>query len=69
MNRRARLFAIVEYMRGRRSVVTAEALAERFAVTVRTIYREARSHYRPFRDTWVTSWLSVHYKTTGSDRS
>ena len=40
MNRRARLFAMVEYMRGRRSGVTAEALAERFGVTVRTIYRD-----------------------------
>jgi glycosyltransferase involved in cell wall biosynthesis len=38
-------------------------------VPIRTIYGAARSHYRPFRDTWVTSWLSVHYKTTGSDRS
>lgn len=40
MNRRARLFAIVEHMRGRRSGVTAESLAERFGVTVRTIYRD-----------------------------
>ncbi|MFN7984602.1 MAG: HTH domain-containing protein [Vicinamibacterales bacterium] len=40
MNRRARLFAIVEFMRGRRSGVTAELLAERFGVTVRTIYRD-----------------------------
>ncbi|HEV3062697.1 MAG TPA: HTH domain-containing protein [Vicinamibacterales bacterium] len=40
MNRRARLFALVEYLRGRRSGVTAEALAERFGVTVRTIYRD-----------------------------
>ena len=34
---------------------------------VRTIYGAARSHYRPFRDTWVTSWLSVYYKTLDSD--
>jgi len=40
VNRGARLFALVEYMRGRRSGVTAEALAERFGVTVRTIYRD-----------------------------
>lgn len=38
-------------------------------VPIRTIYGTGRSHYRPFRDTWITSWLSVHYKTTGSDRS
>ena len=40
MNRRARLFALVEHMRGRRTGVTAEAMAERFGVTVRTIYRD-----------------------------
>jgi predicted DNA-binding transcriptional regulator YafY len=40
VNRRARLFALVEYMRGRRTGVTAETLAERFGVTVRTIYRD-----------------------------
>ena len=40
MNRSARLFALVEYMRGRRTGVTADALAERFGVTVRTIYRD-----------------------------
>ncbi len=40
MTRRARLFALVEYLRGRRSGVTAETLAERFGVTVRTIYRD-----------------------------
>lgn len=40
VNRRTRLFALVEYMRGRRSGVTAEALAERFGVTIRTIYRD-----------------------------
>ncbi len=36
---------------------------------VKTIYGPARSHYRPFRDTWVTSWLSVYYKTLDSDVS
>lgn len=40
MNRRARLFAIVEFMRGRRTGVTAEAMADRFGVTLRTIYRD-----------------------------
>ena len=43
MRRRERLFAITEYLRGRRSGVTAEALAERFGVTVRTIYRDLDS--------------------------
>jgi predicted DNA-binding transcriptional regulator YafY len=40
MRRTERLFAIAEYMRGRRTGVTAEQLAERFEVTVRTIYRD-----------------------------
>jgi len=40
MRRTERLFAIAEYLRGRRTGVTAEALAERFEVTVRTIYRD-----------------------------
>ena len=40
MERSARLFALAEYLRGRRTGVTAEALAERFGVTVRTIYRD-----------------------------
>ena len=40
MQRTERLFAIAEYLRGRRTGVTAEALAERFEVTVRTIYRD-----------------------------
>jgi len=43
MRRQERLFAIAEYLRGRRSGVTAEALAERFGVTVRTIYRDLDS--------------------------
>jgi glycosyltransferase involved in cell wall biosynthesis len=41
-------------------------------VPIRTIYAgsgDGRRHYRPFRDTWVTSWASVHYKTLGNDRS
>ncbi|MBJ6764398.1 HTH domain-containing protein [Myxococcaceae bacterium JPH2] len=40
MQRTERLFAIAEYLRGRRTGVTAEALAERFGVTLRTIYRD-----------------------------
>ncbi len=40
MQRTKRLFALAEYLRGRRTGVTAEALAERFDVTVRTIYRD-----------------------------
>ena len=37
-------------------------------VPVRTIYT-GTTHYRPFRDTWVTSWMSVWFKTLGSDAS
>lgn len=40
MKRTERLFALAEYLRGRRTGVTAEALAGRFDVTVRTIYRD-----------------------------
>jgi predicted DNA-binding transcriptional regulator YafY len=40
VQRTQRLFALAEYLRGRRTGVTAEALAERFNVTVRTIYRD-----------------------------
>lgn len=40
MRRTERLFAMTEYLRGRRSGVTAESLAERFGVTLRTIYRD-----------------------------
>jgi len=43
MRRRERLFAIAEYLRGRRLGVTAETLAERFGVTIRTIYRDLDS--------------------------
>jgi predicted DNA-binding transcriptional regulator YafY len=43
VRRRERLFAIAEYLRGRRQGVTAEALAERFDVTIRTIYRDLDS--------------------------
>jgi predicted DNA-binding transcriptional regulator YafY len=40
MRRTERLFALAEYLRGRRTGVTAEALAEHFGVTIRTIYRD-----------------------------
>ena len=40
MKRTQRLFALAEHLRARRTGVTAEALAERFGVTVRTIYRD-----------------------------
>lgn len=40
MRRTARLFAIAEYLRSRRTGVTAEILAERFEVGMRTIYRD-----------------------------
>jgi predicted DNA-binding transcriptional regulator YafY len=40
VRRQTRLFAIAEHLRARRTGVTAEGLAERFGVTVRTIYRD-----------------------------
>lgn len=40
MRRKSRLFAIAEYLRGRRTGVTAGQLAERFEVTLRTMYRD-----------------------------
>jgi len=40
MKRSARLMAIAEHLRGRKTGVTAEALAERFHVSVRTMYRD-----------------------------
>ncbi|MHB8800498.1 MAG: glycosyltransferase family 2 protein [Thermoanaerobaculia bacterium] len=51
-------------------LIKAAPLLRKFAVVpVRSIYSTGQRHYRPFRDTWVTSWLSAHYKTTGSDAS
>ena len=38
-------------------------------VPIRSIYNGGPRHYRPFRDTWVTAWLSVHFKTLDSDES
>ena len=43
MKRTERLFAIAEYLRGRRTGTTAEAIAERFGVTLRTAYRDLDS--------------------------
>jgi predicted DNA-binding transcriptional regulator YafY len=43
VRRTERLFALAEYLRARRTGVTAEALAERFGVTIRTIYRDLES--------------------------
>jgi predicted DNA-binding transcriptional regulator YafY len=40
VRRTERLFALAEYLRGRRTGVTADTLATRFDVTVRTIYRD-----------------------------
>jgi predicted DNA-binding transcriptional regulator YafY len=37
------LFAITEYLRGRRVGVTAEAVAERFGISLRTAYRDLDS--------------------------
>ncbi|MDP9036684.1 MAG: HTH domain-containing protein [Myxococcota bacterium] len=43
MRRTERLFALAEYLRGRRTGVTADVLAERFGVTARTMYRDLDS--------------------------
>ena len=40
MRRTERLFAITELLRARRSGITAEAIADRFGITVRTVYRD-----------------------------
>lgn len=52
-------------------LIKAAPRVRRLAVVpVKSIYGSGRGgHYRPFRDTWITSWLSVHYKTLGSDGS
>src|SRR5260221_14534817 len=40
MCRQSRLFALAEHLRGRRTGTTAEALSERFGVSIRTIHRD-----------------------------
>lgn len=40
MKRQSRLFALAETLRARKSGVTADELADRFGVSVRTIYRD-----------------------------
>ncbi len=40
MRRADRLFRIVEYLKARRQVVTAESLAQKLEVSVRTVYRD-----------------------------
>ena len=40
MRKKSRMFAIAEALRARRTGVTASQLAERFGVTLRTIYRD-----------------------------
>jgi predicted DNA-binding transcriptional regulator YafY len=40
MRKKSRIFAIAEALRGRRTGVTAGELADRFGVTLRTIYRD-----------------------------
>jgi predicted DNA-binding transcriptional regulator YafY len=40
MRKKSRLFAIAEALRARRTGVTAQQLADRFGVTLRTIYRD-----------------------------
>ena len=40
MKRQTRLLALAEHLRGRKTGVTAESLAERFGVSLRTMYRD-----------------------------
>jgi predicted DNA-binding transcriptional regulator YafY len=40
VTRQARLLAMTEYLRGRRTGVTARQIAERFGVALRTVYRD-----------------------------
>jgi len=40
VRKKSRLFAVAEYLRGRRTGVTAQELADRFGVGIRTIYRD-----------------------------
>jgi glycosyltransferase involved in cell wall biosynthesis len=51
-------------------LIRAAGRLRRFEVVpIRSIYNGGPRHYRPFRDTWVTAWLSVHFKTLDSDES
>lgn len=51
-------------------LIRASRRLRRFEVVpIRSIYNGGFRHYRPFRDTWVTAWASVHYKTLDSDES
>jgi predicted DNA-binding transcriptional regulator YafY len=43
MRKKSRLFAIAEALRARRTGITAQELANRFGVTLRTIYRDLES--------------------------
>jgi predicted DNA-binding transcriptional regulator YafY len=43
MRRTERLFALAEHLRGRRTGITAQELADRFQVTLRTMYRDLDS--------------------------
>jgi glycosyltransferase involved in cell wall biosynthesis len=48
-------------------LLKAAPLVKRFAqVPVRAIYG-GPSHYRPFRDTWITSWAAVYWKVFETD--
>jgi glycosyltransferase involved in cell wall biosynthesis len=48
-------------------LLKAAPLVRRFAhVPVRAIYG-GPSHYRPFRDTWITSWAAVYWKVFETD--
>ncbi len=51
-------------------LVKASPFIRRLAIVpIKTIYGNERRHYRPFLDTWVTCWLTVHYKTLGNSGS
>ena len=64
------------HLRSRRYAIENEILIKAaprvtcfVTVPVRTIYGTGPGHYRPFHDTWITSWLSVWYKTLDSEGS